>query len=266
MADTTYDRRAFMAYFSSIGLGTTLFPGVLWAQAQQQQGPAITKEMIAAAEQLSGLEFSDEERTAIVRGVQQMRGNLQNLHKEPMDQSILPSIVFEPVPPGKQLAKKNKALMVRTKVPVMARPGNLDELAYLTVSQLSEMVRNRKVKPSELTEMYLSRLKRYDSQLHAVVNLTEERALKQAKDMDAEISRGKYRGPLHGIPWGAKDLLAVKGYPTTWGAGLYENQTFDYESPVVTRLDDAGAILIAKLTLGSLAQGNRWWKEFTRNP
>src|SRR5690348_1508364 len=91
---TTYDRRAFMAYFSSIGLGTTLFPGVLWAQAQQQQGPAITKEMIAAAEQLSGLEFSDEERTSIVRGVTQMRGNLQSLHKEPMDQSILPSIVF----------------------------------------------------------------------------------------------------------------------------------------------------------------------------
>jgi Asp-tRNA(Asn)/Glu-tRNA(Gln) amidotransferase A subunit family amidase len=255
-----------MAYFSSIGLGTTLFPGVLWAQAQQPQGPAITKEMIAAAEQLSGLEFSDEERTSIVRGVQSMRGNLQNLHKEPMDQSILPSIVFEPVPPGKQLARKTKALMVRTKVPVMARPGNLDELAYLTVAQLSEMVRNRKVKPSELTEMYLSRLKRYDSQLHAVVNLTEERARKQAKDMDAELSRGKYRGPLHGIPWGAKDLLAVKGYPTTWGAGLYEKQTFDYESSVVTRLDEAGAILIAKLTLGALAQGNHWWKEYTRNP
>jgi Asp-tRNA(Asn)/Glu-tRNA(Gln) amidotransferase A subunit family amidase len=266
MSDTKYDRRAFMAYFSSIGLGTTLFPGVLWAQAQQQQGPAITKEMIAAAEQLSGLEFSDEERTAMIRGVQNMRGNLQNLHKEPMDQSILPAIVFEPVPPGKQLARKSKTLMVRSKVPVMARPGNLDELAYLTVAQLSEMVRNRKVKPSELTEMYLSRLKRYDSQLHAVVNLTEERALKQAKDMDAEISRGKYRGPLHGIPWGAKDLLAVKGYPTTWGAGLYEKQMFDYESPVVTRLDEAGAILIAKLTLGSLAQGNQWWKEYTRNP
>src|ERR1044072_132243 len=115
MSDTTYDRRAFMAYFSSIGLGSTLFPGVLWAQAQQQQGPAITKELIAAAEELSRAPFSDEERTAIARGVQNMRGNLQNLHKEPLDQSILPSIVFEPVPPGKQLARKSKALMVRTK-------------------------------------------------------------------------------------------------------------------------------------------------------
>ena len=267
MTQTAYDRRAFMAYFSSIGLGTTLFPGVLWAQANQQtQGAAITKEMIAAAETLTGLSFSDEERTAMVRGLTSMRGNLQSLHKEPLDQSILPAIVFDPVPPGKQLARKNKALTIRSKVPVMARPGSLDELAYATVSELSEMVRARRVKPSELTELYLSRLKRYDPQLYCVVTLTEERARKQAKDMDTEISRGKYRGPLHGIPWGAKDLLAVKGYPTTWGAGLYENQTFDYESPVVTRLDEAGAILIAKLTLGSLAQGNHWWKGYTRNP
>ena len=267
MPDTTYDRRAFMSYFSSIGLGATLFPGVLWAQAQQQpQGPEITKEMIASAEQISGLSFSDDERAAMVGNLQQMRGNIQTLHKEPLDQSVLPAIVFDPVPPGKTLAKKNKTMTVRSKVPVMARPGSLDELAYSTVNELSELVRTRKVKPSELTEMYLSRLKRYDPQLHFVVNLTEERARKQAQEMDAEISRGKYRGPLHGIPWGAKDLLAVKGYPTTWGASLYEHQTFDYESPVVTRLDNAGAILVAKLTLGSLAQGNHWWKEYTRNP
>ena len=266
MTDTNYDRRAFMAYFSSIGLGATLFPGVLWGQAQAQQGPEITKEMIASAEQLSGLSFSDDERTAMLNGLRQMRNNIQQLHKQPLDQSVLPSIVFEVVPPGKQLAKKSKALMVRSKVPVMARPGSLDELAFAPVTQLSELIRTRKVKPSELTQMYLSRLKRFDSQLHFVVNLTEERALKQAKDFDSEISRGKYRGPLHGIPWGAKDLLAVKGYPTTWGAGLYQTQTFDYESPVVTRLDEAGAILVAKLTLGSLAQGDRWWKEQTRNP
>ena len=132
--------------------------------------------MIAAAEEISGLKFSDDERTAMVRSLQQMRGNLQTLHKEPLDQSILPAIVFDPVPPGKELAKKNKALMVRSKVPIMARPGSLEELAYAPVTQLSDLVRSRKVKPSELTEMYLSRLKRYDPQLHFVVNLTEERA------------------------------------------------------------------------------------------
>lgn len=266
MPETKYDRRTFMAYFGSIGLGSTLLPGVLWGQQQQQLGAEITKEMIASAEEIAGLHFSDEERLAMAGSLQRMRASIQTLHKEPLDQSVLPAIVFDPVPPGKELPKKSKMLMVRSKMPVMARPGSVEELAYATVAQLSDMVRSRKVKPSELTEMYLSRLKRYDTQLHFVVNLTEERALKQAKDMDAEISRGKYRGPLHGIPWGAKDLLAVKGYPTTWGAGLYENQTFDYEATVVKRLDDAGAILVAKLTLGSLAQGNHWWKEYTRNP
>lgn len=263
---TRYDRRAFMAYFSSIGLGSTLLPGVLWGQLQQQQGPDITKEMIASAEEISGLNFSDDERTQMLRNLQQMRGAIQQLHQVTLDMSVFPSIVFDPVPPGKELAKKSKATHVRSKVPVVARPGSLDELAYAPVTQLSDMVRSRKVRPSELTDMYLARLKRYDPQLHCVINLTEDRARAQAKDLDSEISRGKYRGPLHGIPWGAKDLLAVKGYPTTWGAGLYKDQTFDYDATVVKRLDDAGAILIAKLTLGSLAQGDRWWAERTRNP
>src|SRR5690348_9511682 len=215
MPPTTYDRRAFMAYFSSIGLGSTLLPGALLAQVQgQQQGPEITKEMIAAAEEIAGLSFSDDERQQMIRGLQQARANIQQLHKEPLDQSMLPAIVFDPVPPGKELPKKTKQLTTRSKVPTMARPGSVEELAYAPVTQLAELVRTRKVKPSELTDMYLSRLKRYDAQLHFTVNLTEERAKKQARDMDAEISRGKYRGPLHGIPWGAKDLLAVKGYPT----------------------------------------------------
>lgn len=262
----TYDRRAFMAYFSSIGLGSTLFPGVLWAQAQQQQGPEITKETIAAAEQIADVSFTDEERAAIARGLQQARNSIDQLHKVPLDMSVLPAIVFDPVPPGEKLPAKNRAAMVRAKVPVMARPGSLEELAYATVSQLSEAVRTRKVKPSELTEMYLSRLKRYDPQLHCVITLTEDRARAQAKAADEEIARGKYRGPLHGLPWGAKDLLAVKGYPTTWGAGLYKDQRFDYDATVVRRLDEAGAVLIAKLTLGALAQGDRWYAERTRNP
>src|SRR4051812_45892172 len=112
MPDTRYDRRAFMAYFGSIGLGSTLMPGVLWGQlqTQQQQGPEITKEMIAAAEQISGLSFSDDERTQMVRALTQMRGNIQQLHAIPLDQSILPAIIFDPVPPGKELAKKTKMM------------------------------------------------------------------------------------------------------------------------------------------------------------
>ena len=263
---TTYDRRAFMAYFSTIGLGSTLLPGVLWSQLQQPQQPTITPEMVAGAEEIAGLHFTEEQRTAIAQGLRSLGNEVAELHKEPLDMSVFPAIVFEPVPPGEKLAHKTKAAMQRSHAPVMARPGSVDELAYAPVTQLSELVRTRKVKPSELTEMYLSRLKRYDSQLHFVITLTEDRARQQAKDLDAEISRGHYRGPLHGIPWGAKDLLAVKGYPTTWGAAPYKNQMLDYDATVVKRLDEAGAILLAKLTLGALAQGDIWFGERTRNP
>lgn len=256
-----------MAYFGSIGLGSTLLPGVLWAQLQQQQQqPEITKEMIASAEQISGIHLTEDERAEITRGLQQTRSAIEALHAQPLDMSVFPAIVFDPVPPGEKLPAKSHAAMVRSRVPVLARPGSVDELAFAPVTQLSELVRTRRVKPSELTEMYLSRLKRFDPQLHCVITLTEDRARAQAKAADAEIARGGYRGPLHGIPWGAKDLLAVKGYPTTWGAGLYRDQTFDYDATVVRRLDDAGAILIAKLTLGALAQGDVWYGERTRNP
>jgi Asp-tRNA(Asn)/Glu-tRNA(Gln) amidotransferase A subunit family amidase len=114
--------------------------------------------------------------------------------------------------------------------------------------------------------MYIDRLKRYDAKLHFVITLTEERAIAQAKKADAEIAAGHYRGPLHGIPWGAKDLLAVKGYPTTWGAGGFEHQSFDEDATVVQRLDEAGAVLIAKFSLGALAMGDKWFGGRTRNP
>jgi Asp-tRNA(Asn)/Glu-tRNA(Gln) amidotransferase A subunit family amidase len=265
--DSTYDRRAFVAYFTSIGLGSTLLPGVLWAQANQaQQGTPITKEMIAAAEQISGLELTDDERTAIAQGLAGNRRTIQQLHAAPLNSTVWPSYFFDPVPPGMKMPEIKPLKTVREKVAVMARPTSVDELAYAGVAALSELVRTRKVKPSELTEMYLGRLKKYDPQLHCVITLTEERARAQARALDSEISNGKYRGPLHGIPWGAKDLLAVKGYPTTWGAGLYKDQSFDFDATVVKKLDDAGAILIAKLTLGALAQGDIWYGERTRNP
>jgi Asp-tRNA(Asn)/Glu-tRNA(Gln) amidotransferase A subunit family amidase len=136
--------------------------------------------------------------------------------------------------------------------------ANAEELAFLSVRELAELVRTRRVSSMTLTRMYLARLKRFDPLLKFLITLTEERALKQAAAMDAELAAGKYRGPLHGIPWGAKDLLAVKGYPTTWGAAGYESQHFDYDAEVVTRLDAAGAVLIAKLAMGALAQGDLW--------
>ncbi len=258
------DRREFLTYFSSIGLGSTLLPGVLWTKVAA--GAEITKETIAAAEEIAGLAFTDDERAVMVRNLNSAKQSIAALHQIKLDNSIAPVLVFDPVPPGVTLPAKPKAPAVREKVPMMARPGSLEELAFLTVGQLSALVRTRKVKPSELTEMYLDRMKRYDPQLHCVISLTEERARTQARAADAEISRGKYRGPLHGIPWGAKDLLAARGYKTTWGAGPYKEQTIDTDATVVKRLDDAGAILIAKLTMGELAQGDVWFNGVTRNP
>jgi Asp-tRNA(Asn)/Glu-tRNA(Gln) amidotransferase A subunit family amidase len=258
------DRRDFLTYFSAIGLGSSLLPGVLWSKVAA--GAEITKETIASAEEIAGVTFTDEERTMMVRNLNQTKQAIEALHKVTIDNSIAPAIMFEPVPPGVKLPAKKKAPMQREKVAVMARPGSLEELAFLPVSKLSEMVRARRVKPSELTEMYLDRLKRFDPQLKCVISLTEERARAQARAADDEISRGKYRGPLHGIPWGAKDLLAAKGYKTTWGAGPYKDQTIDADATVVQRLDAAGAILIAKLTLGELAQGDNWYGGITKNP
>jgi Asp-tRNA(Asn)/Glu-tRNA(Gln) amidotransferase A subunit family amidase len=148
----------------------------------------------------------------------------------------------------------------------LVAPARIDDLAFATVNELASLLRVRKVTSIALTQMYLDRLKRYDSKLHFVVSLTAERALAQAAKADAEIAAGKYRGPLHGIPWGAKDLLAVKGYPTTWGAGGFEHQSFDEDATVVQRLDAAGAVLVAKFTLGALAMGDKWFGGRTRNP
>src|SRR3989454_6567461 len=143
---------------------------------------------------------------------------------------------------------------------------NLEDLAFASARELSELVRTKKVSSAALTQMYLQRLKKYDPTLKFVVTLTEERALAQAKKADAEIAAEKYRGALHGLPWGAKDLLATKGYRTTWGAGGFENQMIDEDATVVKRLDEAGAVLVAKLTLGALAQGDVWFGGVTRNP
>jgi Asp-tRNA(Asn)/Glu-tRNA(Gln) amidotransferase A subunit family amidase len=145
-------------------------------------------------------------------------------------------------------------------------PADLDELAFLPVTALGELVRTRKVTAVQLTRMYLERIRRHDPVLRAVVTVTEERALRQAEERDRELARGRWRGPLHGIPWGAKDLLAVRGYPTTWGAAPYRTQTLDEDATVVKRLDEAGAVLVAKLTLGALAMGDVWFGGTTKNP
>jgi len=259
-----YDRRRFLGYFSAVGLGGTLLPGVLWAKVAT--GEDITPATIACAEEISGLKFTDAQRQQMVDGLKSQETQVQQLRTIALDNSVAPAVHFDPVPPGVTLRLPTKRAMVRSRVPARTMPRDLDELAFLPVTELSELVRRRKVTATQLTEMYLGRIARFDPVLKAVITVTRERALRQAREADAEIARGKYRGPLHGIPWGAKDLLAVKGYKTTWGAGPYREQTIDADAAVVQRLDAAGAILIAKLTLGELAQGDIWFGGTTKNP
>lgn len=256
------DRRSFMATLGSAGLGTTLFADRLWGIAQQE---SVTKEMVAQAEKLAGLEFTEEEREGIVRSLNNSVRNYEQLREVTLANAVPPAVQFDPVLPGMTLPAARQPFRY-TRPDAVRRPANLDEVAFWPVTQLAELVRTRQVMPSELTELYLSRLKRHDPKLFAVVTLTEERARRQAAQLDAELRAGSYRGPLHGIPWGAKDLLATKDYPTTWGATPYREQVLDYDATVVARLDAAGAVLVAKLTMGALAQGDRWFGGMTRNP
>ncbi|MFP6617240.1 MAG: amidase, partial [Candidatus Hydrogenedentota bacterium] len=187
------------------------------------------------------------------------------LRENPIPNDVPPAIQFNPLPPS--FSPPSQQGTVEFSSPNESkRPRNLDALAHWSLIDLAGLIKSKKITARELTEIYIARLKRHTPELHCVITLTEERALRQADEADKEIASGKYRGPLHGIPWGAKDLLAVKGYPTTWGATPYKDQTFDYDATVVQRLDEAGAILVAKLSLGALAQNDIWFGERTRNP
>ncbi|MFL5595283.1 MAG: amidase [Gemmatimonadaceae bacterium] len=260
----TLDRRSFMAYFAGAGLTSTLFPGVLWARLAG--GAEITVETIASAEEVAGLHFDPAERELMLDGLKQQEQRIEALHKVSLPNSLSPAIVFNPLPAGKKVPLEPRRPMMRSKVAPRSAPANLDELAFLPVTELSELVRRRRVTSIQLTQMYLARLKKYDPVLRCVISLTEDRAFEHARAADAEIASGHYRGPLHGIPWGAKDLLAVRGYKTTWGAGPFKEQVIDTDATVVKRLDEAGAVLVAKLTLGELAQGDIWFGATTKNP
>ena len=251
------NRRTFMGYFAGIGLGSSLFPGVLWAK--MTAAGDITLATIASAEEIAGVHFEPAEREMMLEGLKTQEQRLELLHKTALPNSVQPSIVFNPLPEGFTPPRAARRPMVRSRAKSITVGSNLEELAFLPVTTLSRLIESRRVTSMQLTQMYLARLRRYDPVLKCVITLTEERALHHARQADAEIARGHYRGPLHGIPWGAKDLLAAKGYKTTWGAGPYKNQVIDDDATVVQRLDAAGAVLVAKLSLGELAQGDIWF-------
>jgi Asp-tRNA(Asn)/Glu-tRNA(Gln) amidotransferase C subunit len=183
----TLDRRTFVAYFGTAGLSTTLLPGVLWGIAQDQE--TITKEMVAQAEAIAGLEFTDEERERIATALSRNVSNYERLREVQLPNSVVPAVQFDPVLPGMDLSIARRPFRY-TRESDVRRPDNLEQVAFWPVTRLAELVRTRQVLPSELTEMYLVRMKRLDPQLHAVVTLTEGRAREQAAQLDAELRAG----------------------------------------------------------------------------
>jgi Asp-tRNA(Asn)/Glu-tRNA(Gln) amidotransferase A subunit family amidase len=258
------NRRRFITGLAAAGVTSTLLPGALVAVAQDTD--EVTVEMLAAAQRICGLEFSADELERIAARLNRPGGrpDVGTLRAANLGNSVQPAIVFNPVPPGMTVPTERRP-MRRAEIAV-TMPSSDEELAFLPLTHLAKLVETRQVKPSELTELYLARLRRYDPTLHCVVSYTEEISRRQARQADEEIAAGIYRGPLHGIPWGAKDLLAVRGTRTTWGASPYRRQTIDTDATVYTRLTEAGAILVAKLSMGALASGDRWFGGRTRNP
>jgi Asp-tRNA(Asn)/Glu-tRNA(Gln) amidotransferase A subunit family amidase len=262
LADT---RRRFMAHFAGIGLGASLAPGILWARMQDQGARRVTLAMVTDALKLAGIEATEAEAQAMVNGANQSLARYEAIREIEIPNDVSPPFHFSAIVPGIAIDKTRKPFRL-SPVPSVRRPAHLEEAAFWPVRHLAELIRTKKVTSSELTEMYLARLHRHNGTLNNVVTFLDDVARVQAKQADAEIAAGKYRGPLHGIPWGAKDIISVKGYKTTWGTAPLKDQVLDYDASVVEMLRDAGAVLVAKLTTGELASGDNWFNGQTKSP
>ena len=263
-ATSDIGRRTLLKTLAAAGIGTACFHRALATQAAQ--AGQVTEAMVQQAAWIAGLELSENEAKSTTRRVAHALGKFEDLRSQSMGYETPPALYFSAAP----LSSPQPASMKRQVPPVDAgqvtRPATDNELAFLPVTELARLLQARSVTSLELTKLYLKRLKQYDPLLRCVVTLTEERALQQAQQADTEIAAGNYRGPLHGIPWGAKDLIAYPGYPTSWGAPYFREQVIAEKATVAKRLDDAGAVLVAKLSLGALAMGDKWFGGMTRNP
>jgi Asp-tRNA(Asn)/Glu-tRNA(Gln) amidotransferase A subunit family amidase len=264
MADLNESRRRFITHFASIGLGTTLAPGIVWARMQDAGTQTITLAMVTEALQLSGIELPEADRQAMVETANRNLTQYKEMRELHIPNDVSPPFHFSPVVPGMVVDKAAKPFKI-SKVSVK-RPASLEDVAFWPVRHLAELVRTKQVSSVELTRMYLARLHRLNATLNNVVTFLDDHGLAEAARADAEIAAGRYKGPLHGIPWGAKDIISVKGHKTTWGAAVFKEQVFDYDASVVEMLRDAGAVLIAKLSTGELAAGDNWFGGQTRSP
>ena len=257
------DRRTWVQLIAILGAAR---PGLSQEQASAP-APAVTKEQVATALRLLGLEFTGTELEIMLPRVSRAVAGYEALRKVHVPLDTEPAFSFHPGLPDRVPGKERPRFQptVRT-APRQRTWNNVEDLAFLPVTELAPLLRARLVSSTDLTRMYLERLKKYSPQLLCVITLTEDLALEQASAADNEIRRGKYRGPLHGIPWGAKDLLATQCIPTTWGAEPFRTQVIDHDATVVERLRNAGAVLVAKLSMGALAQGGLWFGGMTKTP
>ena len=233
--------------------------------AQTNTNPVITREMVSQAQKILGLDFSDAKIDLLLPGLDDQRANFERLRQFPLSNAVPSAMLFNPIPVGMKFETVRKKFKLSSPGRVKL-PDNPDELAFYSIGQLSALIKSRQLTSEKLTRLYIDRLKKYGPKLECVVTLTEDLALEQARRADREIAAGKYRGPLHGIPYGAKDLLATKDIKTTWGSVPFKDQVFTEDATVIKRLEAAGAVLVAKLTMGELAWGDVWFGGKTRNP
>jgi Asp-tRNA(Asn)/Glu-tRNA(Gln) amidotransferase A subunit family amidase len=260
--ERTMHRKKLQYFIGGMMTACVVFVGFFVISADDTD---ITREDILHAERLIGLQFTDAKRDSMIEGLTRYRANYNAIRDYSLKNSVPPSLLFNPIPPGYAFGVKQTGLTFHS-ISDVRLPEDSDELAFYTIRELAELIRTRQISSAELTEFFLERLKRYGPVLECVITFTEERAIEKAREADEEIAAGVYRGLLHGIPYGIKDLFSTGDYKTTWGAVPFQDQMIDYDATVVRKLDDAGAVLVAKLTLGALAWGDVWFGGKTRNP
>jgi Asp-tRNA(Asn)/Glu-tRNA(Gln) amidotransferase A subunit family amidase len=232
---------------------------------KQRKVNEISTENIEYAEQMIGLNFTPDERDSMLNGLQGALKDYEKIRNYPISNKIPPALLFNPLPSG--FKPDNIQKFIRWDFPESIElPENTDDLAFYTVAELSVLIRKRKISSVGLTQFYIDRLKKFGDTLQCVITLTEDLAMRQATKADEELKKGIYRSPLHGIPYGVKDLLSLSGYPTTWGAVPYKDQVLEETATVISKLEEAGAVLVAKLTLGALAMDDVWFGGQTKNP
>ncbi len=225
----------------------------------------LTKRDIPAAERVLGLQFTNAERDSLFDNVKDNQHEYGKMRQFKLDNSVPLSTWQSPVLPGMRFNHKQNPVNWNITGNVVV-PINTNDLAFYSILQLASLIKNKKISSVQLTKFFIERLKKYGDTLQCVISLTEDIAMQEAMQADAEIAAGKYRGPLHGIPYGLKDLFAVKGTKTTWGAAPFKDQVIDEDAFVYKQLKQAGAVLVVKFTLGALAMGDYWYGGRTRNP